>query len=265
MFVAVSDAASMTGAARILGVSQAAVSQQIARLEQSLGLRLIERGARELRLTPAGAHLRHLGKRVLAELAQAERAMKRFQGYSVPHLTVGLMESMSEILSTTIVTALETQVQHLEVRSSLNFRYHDSLLDESLNIDGNEIVAEITPAAQDIVIHKQKPSGFFGTNMASYLQLLGADSVIVTGTTTSGCVRATVLDAFSLNFRVAVAEEGCFDRSQASHAINLCDMHAKYADVVKTAEVLSFFETLPAGLFELPRGAAPAPAKAANY
>jgi nicotinamidase-related amidase len=133
------------------------------------------------------------------------------------------------------------------------------------NIDGNEIVAEIAPAAQDIVIHKQKPSGFFGTNMASYLQLLGADSAIVTGTTTSGCVRATVLDAFSLNFRVAVAEEGCFDRSQASHAINLCDMHAKYADVVKTAEVLSFFETLPAGLFELPRGAAPAPAKAANY
>ena len=64
---------------------------------------------------------------------------------------------------------------------------------------------------------------------------------------------------------MAVAEEGCFDRSQASHAINLCDMHAKYADVVKTAEVLSFFETLPAGLFELPRGAAPAPAKAANY
>jgi nicotinamidase-related amidase len=133
------------------------------------------------------------------------------------------------------------------------------------NIDGNEIMAEIAPASRDIVVHKQKPSGFFGTNMASYLQLLGADSVIVTGTTTSGCVRATVLDAFSLNFRVAVAEEGCFDRSQASHAINLCDMHAKYADVVKTAEVLSYFDMLPNGLFELPRGAATAPAKAANY
>lgn len=142
VFVAVSDAASMTGAARILGVSQAAVSQQIARLEQSLGLRLIERGARELRLTPAGAHLRHLGKRVLAELAQAERAMKRFQGYSVPRLTVGLMESMSEILSMTIVTALETQVQHLEVRSSLNFRYRDSLLDESLDV-------VVTPDAEE--------------------------------------------------------------------------------------------------------------------
>lgn len=133
------------------------------------------------------------------------------------------------------------------------------------NIDGNEIMAEIAPGPQDIVIHKQKPSGFFGTNLASYLQLLGADSVIVTGTTTSGCVRATVLDAFSLNFRVAVAEEACFDRSQASHAINLCDMHAKYADVLKTQEILAFMDTLPEGLFELPRGAAPAPAKAANY
>lgn len=133
------------------------------------------------------------------------------------------------------------------------------------NIDGNEIMAEIAPGPQDIVIHKQKPSGFFGTNLASYLQLLGADSVIVTGTTTSGCVRATVLDAFSLNFRVAVAEEACFDRSQASHAINLCDMHAKYADVLKTQEILAFMDTLPTGLFELPRGAAPAPAKAANY
>jgi nicotinamidase-related amidase len=133
------------------------------------------------------------------------------------------------------------------------------------NIDGNEIMAEIAPGPQDIVIHKQKPSGFFGTNLASYLQLLGADSVIVTGTTTSGCVRATVLDAFSLNFRVAVAEEACFDRSQASHAINLCDMHAKYADVLKTQEILVFMDTLPEGLFELPRGAAPAPAKAANY
>ena len=102
------------------------------------------------------------------------------------------------------------------------------------NVDGNEIVAEIAPAPQDIVIYKQKPSGFFGTNMTSYLTLLGCDSVIVTGTTTSGCVRATVLDAFSLNYRIALAEEGCFDRSQASHAINLCDMNAKYADVVKT-------------------------------
>jgi len=90
--------------------------------------------------------------------------------------------------------------------------------------------------------------------MTSYLTLLGCDSVIVTGTTTSGCVRATVLDAFSLNYRISLAEEGCFDRSQASHAINLCDMNAKYADVVKTAEVLEFFDSLPAGQYDLPKG-----------
>jgi isochorismate hydrolase len=79
-------------------------------------------------------------------------------------------------------------------------------------------------------------------------------------------VRATVLDAFSLNYRIALAEEGCFDRSQASHAINLCDMNAKYADVVKTSEVLAFLDTLPGGLFDLPRGAAqPEPKRAANF
>ena len=118
------------------------------------------------------------------------------------------------------------------------------------------------PAPQDIVVLKQKPSGFFGTNLASYLTLLGADSIIVTGTTTSGCVRATVLDAFSMNYHVAIAEDGCFDRSQASHAINLCDMNAKYADVMKSAEVLDFIDTLPEDLFDLPKGSAPKMAKA---
>ena len=112
---------------------------------------------------------------------------------------------------------------------------------------------------------KQKPSGFFGTSPASDLTLLGCDSVIVVGTTTSGCVRATAVDAFSLNYRVTLAEEGCFDRSEASHAVSLCDMHAKYADVVPTSEVIAYFDGLRADLFDLPTGANPAapPVKAA--
>jgi isochorismate hydrolase len=57
-----------------------------------------------------------------------------------------------------------------------------------------------------------------------------------------------------MNYRVILAEEGCFDRSEASHALSLCDMHAKYADVIATAEVLDYFAGLPAGLFDLPRG-----------
>jgi len=120
--------------------------------------------------------------------------------------------------------------------------------------DGNVIVDEIAPTPQDIVIRKEKASAFSGTPLTSYLQLLQADSVIVTGTTTSGCVRASVLDAFALNFRCTVVEDGCFDRSEASHAINLCDMHAKYANVLQSDEVLTHIKGLPEGLFELPTG-----------
>lgn len=122
-------------------------------------------------------------------------------------------------------------------------------------LDGNDIVAEIAPGPREIVVYKQKPSGFVGTPLASYLQLLGCDSVIVTGTTTSGCVRATVLNAFSLNFRVTVVEDGCFDRAQANHAINLCDMHAKYANVMPSEEVVNYLSTLSQGMFDLPSGA----------
>ena|SRR5215471_7761975 len=140
-----------------------------------------------------------------------------------------------------------------------NARCQEDKRSGSSKLDGNAIVTPISPGPQDIVVYKQKPSGFLGSNLASYLTLLGCDSVVVTGTTTSGCVRATVVDAFSLNYRVAVVEEGCFDRSQASHAINLCDMNAKYADVVKTAEVLAFLDGLPAGIFDLPKGASASP------
>lgn len=125
------------------------------------------------------------------------------------------------------------------------------------NRDGYEIIDAVAPTPTDLVIVKQKPSGFFGTQMAGYLTLLGADSVIVTGGTTSGCVRATCVDAFSHNYRVALVEDCCFDRSEASHAMTLCDLNAKYADVVKADEVLSFFDTLPEGLFDLPKGAPP--------
>ena len=121
-------------------------------------------------------------------------------------------------------------------------------------VDGNTIVAEIAPESRDIVIVKSKPGAFFGTPLASFLIRLGADSLLLAGTTTSGCVRATAVDAFSLNYRVAVVEETCFDRSQASHAMSLCDLHAKYADVVSLDETIAFIHKLPAGLFELPCG-----------
>ena len=121
------------------------------------------------------------------------------------------------------------------------------------HLSGDTIIPDIAPERGDVVIAKHKPSAFHGTPLASFLTLFGADSLIVAGTTTSGCVRASVVDAFSDNYRVTVVEEGCFDRSQASHALSLCDMHAKYADVAKLEEVVGFIGTLPKNLFELPK------------
>lgn len=118
----------------------------------------------------------------------------------------------------------------------------------------NIIVPDIAPAPQDLVIGKQKPSAFHGTPLLDYLVHLRCDSLLVTGTTTSGCVRASVVDAFSYNYRVAVIEDGCADRSQASHAINLCDMNAKYADVVSSRETIEYINSLSSDLFDLPKG-----------
>lgn len=114
---------------------------------------------------------------------------------------------------------------------------------------GDDIMPQIAPAEQDIVISKYKPSAFFGTTLDSYLVQLGADSLILVGTTTSGCIRGTVLDAFSRNYKTAVVEEATFDRGEASHWMSLFDIEQKYADVVRTEEVLSFFDTLPSDLF----------------
>lgn len=119
---------------------------------------------------------------------------------------------------------------------------------------GNRILDEIRPGKQDIVIEKQKPSAFSGTPLLSFLTLLQCDSVIVTGGTTSGCVRATVLDAFSHNLRSTVVEDACFDRLEVSHAINLCDMHSKYANVLASETVVTYLEDLPGGQFDLPTG-----------
>ncbi|KAI3601369.1 N-carbamoylsarcosine amidase (plasmid) [Cupriavidus necator H850] len=105
-----------------------------------------------------------------------------------------------------------------------------------------EFVAEVAPAQGDILIPKYQASAFHGTPLASHLVGLGVDTLIVTGCTTSGCVRATVIDACALNFRVAVPEDAVYDRSQVSHAVNLFDMASKYADVMPTSNLLEALE-----------------------
>jgi maleamate amidohydrolase len=107
-----------------------------------------------------------------------------------------------------------------------------------------EIIAEITPQERDFVIEKRKPSAFFGTALVSHLISRQIDTLIVCGTTTSGCVRATVIDAFSYDYRVMVAEEATFDRGEASHAMALFDMDMKYANVAPVDEVVDYLDGL---------------------
>jgi nicotinamidase-related amidase len=108
--------------------------------------------------------------------------------------------------------------------------------------EANDIVPDIAPVDGEVVICKPKPSAFFASGLLSLLVDLGVDQLIVCGTTTSGCVRATVVDGFSMNYRVAVVEEATFDRGEASHAMNLFDMDLKYADVVRVEDALSYLD-----------------------
>jgi nicotinamidase-related amidase len=104
--------------------------------------------------------------------------------------------------------------------------------------DADTVVAEIAPLPDEPVLPKTKPSLFHGTPLVDLLLGDGVDTVIVTGGTTSGCIRATVVDAFSHNFAVLVVEDAVFDRGSLSHAVNLFDMDQKYADVVAADDVV---------------------------
>ena len=104
----------------------------------------------------------------------------------------------------------------------------------------------LEPGEDEVVISKQYPSAFFGTSLASTLTALGVDSVLLTGLTTSGCVRATCVDAMSHGFRTAVIADACGDRHPAPHDANLFDMNAKYADVVSEGEATAFLAGLGA-------------------
>ena len=103
---------------------------------------------------------------------------------------------------------------------------------------GYEFVKEIAPQPGDVLLPKKHPSAFFATALTSHLIDLQADTLVITGCSTSGCVRSSVVDAFALNFKVLVPQDAVYDRSRVSHAVNLFDMAEKYADVATTTETL---------------------------
>lgn len=111
---------------------------------------------------------------------------------------------------------------------------------------GVEIHPQIAPLPDDLVITKKVSSSFFGTGLPSLLVSQGIDTVILTGVSTSGCIRAAAVDSASYGFRTIVPFEACGDRARGPHLANLFDINAKYGDVLPVAEVIETIGALPA-------------------
>jgi maleamate amidohydrolase len=107
-----------------------------------------------------------------------------------------------------------------------------------------DIVEQVAPLPGEAILRKAAPSGFFGTLLMSHLQSHRVDGIILAGESTSGCVRATCVDGRANRFNMTVVEECVFDRHEAPHAINLFDMHEKYADVLGIDEVVAHLQSL---------------------
>lgn len=136
-------------------------------------------------------------------------------------------------------TASEYRPETFNIGATKSGRSKDTL---KIKTEHMKIVEEISPTENDVVIYKQRASAFFGTPLISHLNSNGIDTILVCGTTTSGCVRASVVDAFSYGFKVAVIEDCTFDRGEVSHKINLFDMHQKYANVISLNEAIEYLE-----------------------
>ncbi len=119
--------------------------------------------------------------------------------------------------------------------------------DQTKYLDGRpetQIVSELAPADHELVIDKAYASVFYGTPLQSYLVKLGIDTIIIVGGSSSGCCRATAVDAVTRNYNVAMIEDAVYDRIQLSHKAALLDLWMKYCDVVDSENIVSYFQSL---------------------
>lgn len=106
----------------------------------------------------------------------------------------------------------------------------------------SQVVDTLAPRSGEFVVRKTQASAFFGTHLAGYLVSKGVDTLVIAGCTTSGCVRATVIDAMSMNYRTIVATDCVGDRALGPHDANLFDMKQKYSDLLAGAEIIAALE-----------------------
>ena len=163
------------------------------------------------------------------EYVNALAAAFRSKGFPVVWTYVAYMDSGEDCGIWGTRTNTPDSLQNIKVGS----RRSES--DDRLQID----------AQKDIIVNKRMPSAFFETNLGSVFNFHGVDTVVITGGSTSGCVRATVVDSLSRSYRTIVAEECVADKHESPHFANLYDMAVKYADVLSADEVLTHIKALP--------------------
>ncbi len=166
-----------------------------------------------------------LGSRADAVVAACEHLLQRFRALNLP------------VVFTTVVFHEAGQARVFRARlPALEILQPDS---HWVQID-----PRLRPLGREIIVEKQGASAFFGTDLDAHLTNAQADSLVVTGLTTSGCVRATVVDGLQHDYPVVVPREAVGDRNEAAHEGNLKDLHAKYADVESLEKVLGSLEAL---------------------
>lgn len=188
---------------------------------------------------------------------------------AIPHLQRLLAAARAAEIPIVHVSGLEPMDSGIPGWSNRGKRETETFVNDPQKADRvrrrYDIIDEVKPLPGEAVIRKAAPSGFFGTLLMAHLHNNDVDGIILCGESTSGCVRATCVEGRSYRFKMTVVEECVFDRHETAHAMNLFDMHQKYADVVRLDEVLERFATLPRDLYadtllgrELRRGEAAA-------
>lgn len=164
---------------------------------------------------------------------------------ALPHLTRILGAARAAKLPIVHVTALDPTDSGIAGWSNRGKRQTTSYVADPVRLRHRyDIIDEVAPIAGEAVIRKAAPSAFHGTLLVSHLHGLDVDGIILVGESTSGCVRASCVDGRSYRFNVTVVEECVFDRHETAHAINLFDMHQKYADVLGINEVVAHLESI---------------------
>ncbi|MFC1962593.1 isochorismatase family protein [Chloroflexota bacterium] len=165
------------------------------------------------------------------------------EGWDAVDRTAKLLEITRDLSIPVVhVTRLDSDSVASWAKRIKAIRADNRQIPEELRRRSGEIVSEVAPIKGELVIRKAAPSAFQGTPLSFMLRSMDIDTLIVCGESTSGCVRATVVDGATHSYHMGVVAECCFDRTEMSHYVNLFDMHQKYADVIDMDHAVQYFK-----------------------